>query len=182
MPNFNGFPATYQPQEQYNYYQPVANRYVPNTAWGGGYTNTIPSYQQNIQQQQQQQQMNNSMIWVQGEAGAKAYMVPNNTTVALWDSEEQTIYIKSVDQNGKPSMTILDYVDRNATEDQSVDISMDDYVTKEQFDEFNENVATKDQLKSLSSQIQELQQKLSVYSKTNNTRKETNRSNGKPSI
>ena len=180
MPNYNGFPATsYQPQDQFNYqYQPTLTtpNYNPRY-WQYQNTTAVPSYNQNVQQP-----VNSAMIWVQGEAGAKAYMVPNNTTVALWDSEEQTIYIKSVDQNGKPSMTILDYVDRNASEDQQIDISLDDYVTKEQFDEFNENVVTKDQLKNLSSQIQELQQKLNGYSKANNSRKETTRSNGKSPI
>lgn len=38
------------------------------------------------------------IIWVNGEEGAKAYMVSPNNTVALWDSETQTIYFKECRQ------------------------------------------------------------------------------------
>jgi len=92
---FNGgFPATYQPM----YYQPQ-------------YQTVQPSY---VQQNQQPQQ-SNGIIWVQGEAGAKSYLVAPNTTVQLWDSEAQVIYLKSADASGMPSMKILDYTIRDIT-------------------------------------------------------------------
>lgn len=73
-------------------------------------------YPQYYPQQQTQVGMQNnsgnSIIWVQGEAGAKSYMVAPNTTVALWDSETQTIYLKSADASGMPSMRVLDYTIR----------------------------------------------------------------------
>lgn len=59
------------------------------------------------------QQPNSSIIWVQGEAGAKSYLVAPNNTVQLWDSERQTIYLKSADASGMPSMRILDYTFRD---------------------------------------------------------------------
>lgn len=59
------------------------------------------------------QQPNSSIIWVQGEAGAKSYLVSPNSTVPLWDSERQTIYLKSADISGMPSMRILDYTIRS---------------------------------------------------------------------
>ena len=49
---------------------------------------------------------------MQGEAGAKSYLVAPNNTVQLWDSERQTIYLKSADASGMPSMRILDYTIR----------------------------------------------------------------------
>jgi hypothetical protein len=49
----------------------------------------------------------NGMIWVQGEAGAKAYPVAPGASVVLWDSENPHIYIKSAAFNGIPSMEIL---------------------------------------------------------------------------
>lgn len=60
-------------------------------------------------------QMSNDMIWVQGLAGAKAYLVAPNTTVTLWDSENPVIYLKSCDMNGVPSMKILDVTERAET-------------------------------------------------------------------
>lgn len=83
----NGFPATYQPMYYPQQFQPQ-----------------IP---------QQPAQQNNGIIWVSGEAGAKAYLVAPNTTVQLWDSESQCIYLKSADASGMPSMKILDYTIRN---------------------------------------------------------------------
>lgn len=81
----NGYPATYQ------------NPYMSQ-----------PPYQY-----QTPTQHNNSLIWVQGEAGAKSYLVAPNTTVQLWDSESQTIYLKSADASGMPSMKVLDYTIRD---------------------------------------------------------------------
>lgn len=54
----------------------------------------------------------NDIIWVQGEAGAKAYLVAPNNTITLWDSESPTIYVKSADINGVPSMRVLDFTER----------------------------------------------------------------------
>lgn len=90
---YNGFPATYQPMYYQPQYQPVQPVQQPSTA----------------------AQQTNGIIWVQGEAGAKSYLVAPNTTVQLWDSENQVIYLKSADASGMPSMKILDYTIRDTT-------------------------------------------------------------------
>jgi len=43
--------------------------------------------------------------WVDGEVGAKAYQVPAGMTkpVALWDTNDTVIYLKSVNQYGIPN-------------------------------------------------------------------------------
>ena len=75
-----------------------------------------PSYYPNYPAQMNippaQQTQANGIIWVQGLAGAKSYLVSPNTTVQLWDSEAQVIYLKSADASGMPSMKILDYTIR----------------------------------------------------------------------
>jgi predicted transcriptional regulator len=96
-----------------------------------------PQYQQPIQQPVQQ---NNGIIWVQGEAGAKSYLVAPNTTVQLWDSEKQVIYLKSADASGMPNMKVLDYTIRNA-ETHPIPVTTDiEYVTKEEFSSFAEKI------------------------------------------
>ncbi len=85
------------------------------------------------QQPQQPAQPQTNMIWVQGEAGAKSYLMSPNTTLPLWDSENQTIYIKSTDAGGMPSMRILDYTERSATLKQT-SANATDYVTRQEFD------------------------------------------------
>lgn len=105
----NGYPATYQP-----IYQP----YTP------GYPNL---------QGAQSSQTQNSIIWVQGEAGAKSYLVAPNSTVQLWDSESQVIYLKSADASGMPSMKILDYTIRDSAQNGPVaapGAAVDSYATK----------------------------------------------------
>lgn len=60
-------------------------------------------------QQRPAQQAQTGMIWVQGEAGQKAYLVAPNTTVPLWDSEDKVIFLKSADASGRPSVRRLRY-------------------------------------------------------------------------
>lgn len=70
-------------------------------------------------------------IFVQGEVGAKAYLVAPNNTVCLWDSESPTIYLKTVNQAGIPAIQRLQYtIDEPKKET---------FITREEFDSrFNE--------------------------------------------
>jgi len=105
-------------------------------AYNPYYPGYYPGYPQqpqfNPQQPQNQQPaQNNNIIWVSGEAGAKSYMVAPNTTVQLWDSEANVIYLKSADASGMPSMRILDYTIRDNSAPQShADVSAN-YVTQD---------------------------------------------------
>ncbi len=86
------------------------------------------------QMAQQMPQQSGAITWVQGEAAAKSFPVANGATVTLWDSERQTIYIKSVDITGKPDdMRIIDYVERPRTAQGAVSIPAQEYVTREEF-------------------------------------------------
>lgn len=83
-----------------------------NNGFPVGYPQMVmPQYQQPMQPQPQ----SGGVVWVQGEAAAKSYLLAPNTTLALWDSERQTIYLKSADPAGMPTMKILDYTIRQAT-------------------------------------------------------------------
>lgn len=86
-----------------------------NNGFPIGYQPYYPQYGAPTQNQQVQQPQTNGIIWVQGEAGAKSYLVAPNNTVQLWDSETQTIYLKSADASGMPSMRILDYTIRSSS-------------------------------------------------------------------
>ena len=94
--------------------------------------------------------MTSGIIWVQGEAGAKSYLVAPNTTVQLWDSERQTIYIKSADASGMPSIKTLDYTIR--------EIPQNNAPLAQTFD--SAAFATKDEVNILSERISALQGKL----------------------
>ena len=60
------------------------------------------------------QMMSNDMLWVLNETEATSYPVAPNNSVTLWDKNKDTVYIKSVNMQGVPSMRILDYVERTA--------------------------------------------------------------------
>lgn len=70
---------------------------------------------QPMQQAPMQTQPTNDFIWVLGQTEAEGYPVAPNNTVTLWDKNLPTIYIKSVNAQGVPSMRILDFTERTAT-------------------------------------------------------------------
>ena len=69
-------------------------------------------YQQPMQQAPMQTQPTNDFLWVLNENEATSYPVAPNNTVTLWDKNLPTIYIKSVNAQGVPSMRILDFTER----------------------------------------------------------------------
>ena len=70
-------------------------------------------YQMN-QPMQQPVQANQSLIYVQGEAAAKSWMVGAGQSVLLMDSENPVFYIKSADASGIPlPLRVFDYTERN---------------------------------------------------------------------
>ena len=84
------------------------------------------------------------LTWVQGEAGAKSYLVAPNTTVDLWDSEAQVIYLKSADASGMPSMKVLDYTIRqsaNLPQKAPINDKVEEYVTKEEMNSFRAEIS-----------------------------------------
>lgn len=87
---------------------------------------------------------NNNLVWVQGEAGAKSYLVAPNNTIPLWDSEAQVIYLKSADASGMPSMKVLDYTIRqsaNLPQNGPINNKAEEYVTKEEMNSFRAEIS-----------------------------------------
>ena len=101
--------AYYAPFYRPTYYDPVQQNPM------GQYN---PQYQQPMGQPIQQApiptQQTNDFLWVLNENEATSYPVAPNNTVTLWDKNLPTIYIKSVNAQGVPSMRILDFTERLA--------------------------------------------------------------------
>lgn len=97
-------------------------------------------YQQTIPQMPAQQvpQTNQGLLWVQGEAGAKSYLVAPNTTVLLMDSEASRFYLKSTDGAGMPNLRTFEYKEvlPNAPQPAQSDLdNLDDkYVTRAEYE------------------------------------------------
>ena len=128
----------------------MAYNYFPYSPYG---VQNMPNYtdlqypQPNIQPQGNTAK--NGIIWVQGEAGAKAYPVAPNTTVQLWDSETQTIFLKSADGSGMPSMKILDYTIRDNSVARNPITDMSGYVTREEFEKRLKEIANESSLSAV---------------------------------
>lgn len=85
------------------------------------------------QYQQTQPQLNQGILWVQGEAGAKSYLVAPNATVLLMDSESQRFYLKSTDGSGIPSLRVFEYSEVSPNNTQVAIATPDKYVTREEY-------------------------------------------------
>lgn len=90
---------------------PVA--YQPSWNYSGVGQQMYPQYQQSMAQMPvpqttpAAQQSGPGLIWVDGEVGAKAYQMPGgwsaNQPIALWDTNDTVIYLKSTNPMGMPN-------------------------------------------------------------------------------
>ena len=108
----------------YNPYQTYQSPYLPQT----------PS--------QHPASSNNGLNWVQGETGAKSYMVAPGNTVLLMDSEGQRFYLKSSDASGMPlPLRVFEYAEITASA--GLDRKTDDstaYATKAELAAFKDEI------------------------------------------
>ena len=102
------------------------------------------------------QQANNGLIWVQGEAGAKSYIVAPGNTVMLMDSEGERFYLKSADASGMPMpLRIFEYKERTETPSQAFsgsvaaqNVNFDNFVTREEFEQRMASMASQCQCRN----------------------------------
>lgn len=118
-------------------YYPIG--YNPYGVYPSGYQQM--AQQPQIQQQMQSAQMpvanqapaTSGIIWVSGLAEAQAFPVVANSAVALWENSGKTIFLKSSDATGKPSLRIYDLVERKESSSASfgaVDEKAQDYASR----------------------------------------------------
>lgn len=124
----------------------MANPYMGGYNYGQYYNPLQPQMdrlaQMQAQYQQQQPQVpqtNQGILWVQGEAGAKSYLVAPNTSVLLMDSENSQFYIKTTDQAGMPTLRTFVYQEvteapQNAQKQPETNLD-DKYVTRQEYDD-----------------------------------------------
>lgn len=126
----NGFPINYQqmyPQYTYVPQQPIA---------------PVIQTQSTVN--------DNGVNWVQGEAGAKSWVVPPGKSVMLMDSENSVFYIKTTDNSGVPlPLRIFDYTERTAQNVSSAEITQtinSQYVTKDELKEILAGFVTRKEI------------------------------------
>lgn len=104
--------GNYSPYYRGNYMNPLQTSPIQQFQPNDG------MYQQAYQPQTQpfSSPNNGDLIFVLNENEASSYPVAPNNSVVLWDKNMPTIYIKSSDARGIPTMRVLDFKER--TQDQ----------------------------------------------------------------
>ena len=150
--------AYYAPFYRPTYYEPAQQN--PMGQFNQQYQQQM---NQPIQQAPMQGQLTNDFLWVLNENEATSYPVAPNNTVTLWDKNLPTIYIKSVNAQGVPSMRILDFTERAATASKTPSApsfnSPNNFVT---LDSFN---ALKGDVEALRGELDELNAKPTAKTK-----------------
>lgn len=143
--------AYYAPFYRPTYYDPVQQN--PMGQFNQQFQQPMAQPMQNAQIPMQGQPTND-FLWVLNENEATSYPVAPNNTVTLWDKNLPTIYIKSVNAQGVPSMRILDFTERSAAATKTPSVtsfnSTNNFVT---LDSFN---ALKGDVEALRGKLDEL--------------------------
>ena len=146
----------YAPFYRPTYYDPVQQNSM------GQFNQPMVQPMQNAQMPMQGQPTND-FLWVLNENEATSYPVAPNNTVILWDKNLPTVYIKSVNAQGVPSMRVLDFTERTSTASkQPVSApfgSSNNFVTLDSFNALEAKFA------ALEGKVEELRPKASAKTK-----------------
>lgn len=95
----------------------------------------VPNYQPTFNSSFNSTANQSQLIRVNGLDSAKAYPTSPNSTVALFDANEDIMYIKSTDASNFPTIRRFRFVEEKETQ-----IPTQQYVTMEEFNQFREEI------------------------------------------
>ena len=117
----------YNPYSPYQPYVPPAPTFYPSL--------TTPRSATQVPMQNNQNGSPNTFQWVQGQAGAEAYLVAPGASVILMDSNAPVIYFKSADQNGRYlPMKTYDLVERVADVPEQKQLDTSSFVKRDEIE------------------------------------------------
>lgn len=76
----------------------------------------------------------NGLIKVSGLNGAKAYQMPPNSVMPLFDSDTDTLFVKSTDAGGYPTIRAFEFTEVELEK-------KSEYITREEFEKLKEMLA-----------------------------------------
>lgn len=151
--------GSYAPFYRGGYFNPMQTPTMPTMA--ENQNQFVQPYQAPMQTNPSPMQPTNDMIWVLNESEATSYPVAINNSVVLWDKNNPTIYIKSMNAQGVPSMRVLDFTERNDnTQNMPVNASKTHQCT------CGDKFATKEQINALEGKIDDIAAKYEELSKS----------------
>lgn len=110
------------------------NMYMPNN-YAYGYQQNMQPYQYGYNQMNMQPV--NGVVSVTGIDGAKAYQMPPNSTMPLFDENDDVLYLKTTDAAGYPTVKTFHF---EPMEQKAQGYVQGDYVTREEFNELLERL------------------------------------------
>lgn len=110
------------------YGNPYPMRYQQPAPAQNYYPQMAPIPQQNTQE---------GLIRVTGAEGARAYPVPPNSVVPLFDADRDVLYVKSTDAGGFATIRAFTFAPMQETPQNTAH----DYVTRAEFNELKEMIA-----------------------------------------
>lgn len=116
-------------------FNPYNNPYYPQNT--GATPDMLATYKQPYQMAQMPVKTAGGLLFVLNESEAMSYPVAPNNTVTLWDKDKPTIYVKTVDAQGVPSMRILDFTERTTANTEASNV---EYAKKEDFEKLQAQV------------------------------------------
>ena len=147
--------GSYSNNNPYSYLSPAYQQVLQNNM--SNYNSSLN--QQNNTSTSSNNQSYQSIVWVQGEAGAKAYPVSPGYTVMLMDSEDNVFYIKTTDTNGIPlPLKVFDYSERKNNEVADGVVMNKNSVNINNNDKLEEQFVTRDEYKKLIDEINNLRE------------------------
>lgn len=130
------------------YGMPYQNAYnAPNfnvNPYGSPSVRFQPNYAQNgfggFGQQPMQQPQQPSIEYVNGLEGAKAYLIPPNSTRLLMDSDATYFYIKTSNEVGQANVRAFEYVEVTDKVGQPVKTKKPEYATKQDVEDLKKQI------------------------------------------
>ena len=98
-----------------------------------------PMYQNNdyFGRSRQVEQPMNNLIRVTGIDGAKAYQMPANSSVALFDNNNDYMYVKTTDGAGFPTIRTFTFTEMK---EENKPVEKVDYISRQEFEEFKKEL------------------------------------------
>ncbi len=119
-------------------YYPQQMNYQPMQQYPAAYPDRLAQLQQQYQFPSPPQQQNQGLLWVQGEAAARSFLVTPGSTVLLMDSDGDYFYLKSADNAGMPSLRTFAYKEVTGQQTIPAPVPAQDmsklFVTREEYD------------------------------------------------
>lgn len=103
--------------------------------------NQNPMYQNNdyFGRNRQVEQPVNNLIRVTGIDGAKAYQMPANSSVALFDNNDDYMYVKTTDGAGFPTIRTFKFEEIQPNQIGNI-VEDNDYISREEFENFKKEM------------------------------------------